>query len=294
MTHQSQRVRGRWAGFTAIELLVVIAIIAILIALLLPAVQQARETARRMQCKNNLFQLGLALHNYYQSHQVLPPGSINDTGPIKDDQKGYQFGWIAQVLPYLDESLAYRQLDFSLSAHDPRNMAVTKYTPPVLVCPSMATGGLCYAGVHHDKEAPIDVDNNGVLFLNSSVRYRDISDGRHSTLMIGESRGGSWHLGTPSSLRNAGGRQISLAELYPGRADYYTGGSSAVDEPPAEGDQAGPVDPLLKVGGFGSSHFDGSHYALCDGSVRFISTRIDNDVFRHLANRADGNLIHAF
>lgn len=293
MNSQNQQTDRRRRAFTAIELLVVIAIIAVLIALLLPAVQQARETARRMQCKNNLFQLSLALHNYYQSHQVFPPGSINDTGPIRDDQQGYQFGWIPQILPYLDERLAYQQLDFTQSAHAPRNVTVAKYTPPVLICPSMATAGLCYVGVHHDQEAPIDVDNNGVLFLNSSIRYRDISDGRHSTLMLGESRGASWQLGTGASLRNAGSVKISQAELYPGRADYYSG-EVAAPQDAAVDEGAGPTDPLLKVGGFGSSHVDGSNFALCDGSVRFISTRIDADVFRNLANRADGNLIHAF
>ena len=88
------------SGFTLIELLVVIAIIAVLIALLLPAVQAAREAARRAQCVNNLMQLGIAMQNYESSHEMLPPGVVNLTGPILDQPKGYHFGWLVQILPY--------------------------------------------------------------------------------------------------------------------------------------------------------------------------------------------------
>src|SRR5262245_65740468 len=87
-------------GFTLIELLVVIAIIAVLIALLLPAVQSAREAARRAQCCNNLMQMGIAIVNYESSHERLPPGVVNSTGPVLDVPKGYHFGWMTQILPY--------------------------------------------------------------------------------------------------------------------------------------------------------------------------------------------------
>ena len=94
--------RRRPTGFTLIELLVVIAIIAILIALLLPAVQQAREAARRVSCKNNLMQIGLALHSYELSHEVLPPGVVETESPIKQEAEGYHISWYAQLLPYIE------------------------------------------------------------------------------------------------------------------------------------------------------------------------------------------------
>src|SRR5258708_11399747 len=91
------------AGFTLIELLVVIAFLAVLIALLVPAVQAAREAARRAQCLNNVMQLGIALQSYESSHELLPPGVVNTTGPILDQPKGYHYGWLVQILPFFEQ-----------------------------------------------------------------------------------------------------------------------------------------------------------------------------------------------
>ncbi len=100
-------------GFTLIELMVVIGIVAILISLLLPAIQQAREAARRTQCRNNLMQLGIALRSYEDSHRVLPPGCVSPTGPVLTRSADtYRIGWLVQILPYLDEVPAYRQVNF--------------------------------------------------------------------------------------------------------------------------------------------------------------------------------------
>src|ERR1700693_4880192 len=101
-------------AFTLIELLVVIAIIAILVALLLPAVQQAREAARRTQCKNNLVQIGLALLNYEMAHECLPSGSVDPNRPIRNEAKGYHMSWMVQLLPYLDQSNTFQHFDFSV------------------------------------------------------------------------------------------------------------------------------------------------------------------------------------
>src|SRR6185312_9980559 len=183
----------RRSGFTMIELMVVVAIIAVLIALLLPAVQSAREAARRTQCSNNLFQLGIALQNYESTHLVLPPGVVNPTGPIVESMTGYQFSWIAQILPYLEQKNVFRHIDFNVGVYQTNNLTVRSVWLNVLMCPSeprgrnsFGGGGISslntalsgipdpaltsYAACHHDAETPIDANNNGVFFLNSRVR----------------------------------------------------------------------------------------------------------------------------
>src|ERR1700735_1506800 len=111
-------------GFTLIELLVVIAIIAVLISLLLPAVQASREAARRAQCVNNLMQIILAVKNYESSHEVLPPGTINPTGPIVNKPQGYHHNWISQILPYLEYRNVNRNIDFNVGVYDTANTTV--------------------------------------------------------------------------------------------------------------------------------------------------------------------------
>ena len=305
-------------GFTLIELLVVIAIIAVLIALLLPAVQQAREAARRSQCKNNMMQIGLALQNYEMSHERLPPGSINVTGPIKSEAAGYHMGWIVQILPYVDQRNVYKKIDFSVGVYDPRNTGApapaegaeqpdggaaagpvpmfdasiggpTMVKLAVLTCPSEGAtdGPTNYAGCHHDLESPIDVDNNGVLFLNSSIRFEDIPDGMSNTLFVGEKlRAGetlSWASGTRASLRNAG------TPINAEAAALRRGVAPIAGEQPAAGGE-GANAALLKVGGYSSPHVGGCHFAVGDGSVRFISENIEATTYKNLINRADGSL----
>ena len=115
----------RRRAFTLIELLIVIAIIAVLIALLLlPAIQAAREQARRTQCVNNLLQLGLALGNYASTHSVLPPGVVNATGPIANLPNGYHHGWTVQILPFLGQSNIYNHINIRESVYADSNMTV--------------------------------------------------------------------------------------------------------------------------------------------------------------------------
>src|SRR5438445_13645316 len=113
----------RRPAFTMIELLVVIAIIAILIAILLPAVQSTREAARRTQCANNLLQLGIALGNYASTHRVLPPGVVNDKGPIRTLPQGYHYSWVVPILTSLERGTVYRLFDFRYGVYAPYKTA---------------------------------------------------------------------------------------------------------------------------------------------------------------------------
>jgi prepilin-type N-terminal cleavage/methylation domain-containing protein len=286
------------SGFTLIELLVVIAIIAILIALLLPAVQQAREAAHRSSCKNNLMQVNLALQNYEMAHNVLPSGVVNPTGPVRNESKGYHISWVVQILPYLDERTAFNKYDFKQGAYAPENKVVADYRISTIKCPSNPVPGHSYAGVHNDIEAPIDTNNSGVLFLNSSVRYDEILDGSSKTFFVGEITEGNqrgWVSGTRSTLRNTGTMLDSRDwNYYPGKAQFDArnqvqeeGVTQAADGTPAAS------NPLY-VGGFSSYHTGGAHFGMGDGSVRFISQNINEVIYQALANRHDGQLIGEF
>ena len=161
-------------AFTLVELLVVIAIIGILVALLLPAVQAAREAARRVQCQNNLVQWILAVQNYEASFRAYPSGTLEKTGPIVHVARGYHHGWITQVLPYVEQRNAYRLIDRTVGVYHNNNADVRSMPLKIVKCPSSPTaltGYSSYAGVHHDVEAPLDVDNHGVFFLNSGVSW---------------------------------------------------------------------------------------------------------------------------
>ncbi|MBM83260.1 MAG: prepilin-type cleavage/methylation domain-containing protein [Planctomycetaceae bacterium] len=275
-------------GFTLIELLVVIAIIAILIALLLPAVQAAREAARRSTCKNNLMQIGLAVQNYEAAFEMLPPGVIDAGASINSKAEGYHMSWISQILPFLEENNVYSHIDFTASAYDPKNAPARGQVIRVLICTSdfmpivnNKVAMTSYASVHHDDEAPISGENHGVFYLNSSVRFRQITDGSSNTLFHGErvlDKGDlGWISGTRSSLRNGG---TKISEGIPG-SNYNAAqqGKSLADN---------------EVGGFSSRHTGGAHFVMGDGRVRFFSENVDVQTYRNLCNRADGALLEEF
>jgi prepilin-type N-terminal cleavage/methylation domain-containing protein/prepilin-type processing-associated H-X9-DG protein len=292
------------AGFTLIELLVVIAIIAVLIALLLPAVQAAREAARRAQCVNNLMQLAITLQSYESSHEMLPPGVVNQTtGPILDQPKGYHFGWLAQVLPHCEMRNIYNHFNFKIGLYETENFTTRTTLVRLFLCPSdpgsvrgpTGVAMTSYVGSQNDREAPIAANNNGVLFLNSAIRFEDITDGSSQTIFLGEKLndglGEGWASGTRASLRNAGSginrkTTTSTPAFALGEDDADTTGRAG-----AAGATA--FDTLSFVGGYDSRHPGGANFAFGDGSVRFLKTSIGFGTFRLLANRADGEIISA-
>jgi prepilin-type processing-associated H-X9-DG protein len=251
-----------------------------------------------------LLQLGLALGNYASAHQVLPPGVVNDQGPILNSPQGYHYSWTVQILPFIERGNIYRRFNFRNSVYGPSNETARITKQDIFLCPSSPFAGwMNYSGCHHDIEAPIDADNQGVLYLNSHVRYDDVTDGPASTILVGETRGGAftlgWASGTRATLRNTGSRINALDPLSP-YLNPLLGRRVLIPANPSNLAQAadaletlvesGVVAPDF-VGGFSSFHPGGANFLFCDGSARLIKQTIDPLVFRSLGNRADGGLI---
>ncbi len=289
---QPERTRG---GFTLVELLVVIAIIGVLVGLLLPAVQAAREAARRSSCLNNMMQIGLSIHHHDFSHEHLPSGVISDEGPVRNEPIGKHISWMVQILPFIEQQNTFEHFDQKAGAYAAVNGPVRASRIPTYMCPSFpgASSDIVisfddgqrsenvalsnYAGCHHSVEAPIDADNNGLLFLNSRLRYGDIRDGSSQTILIGEMIPNrntlGWCSGTRATLRNTGSIIENSQRFF-----------DATAQPELE-------NGSLRVGGFGSSHQGGGNFGFADGSTRFLSQSIDPALFAQLGDRADGELL---
>ncbi|NOY40456.1 MAG: DUF1559 domain-containing protein [Planctomycetes bacterium] len=280
-------------GFTLVELLVVIAIIGVLVALLLPAVQAARDAARRVQCSNKLKQLGLALQNYESAHKLFPPGSIG----------GGQHGLFSLILPYLEEGAIYGQIDLKgVTFDDPQRYTVistyicpsypfeSATLPGSLPFPWLEGAYTTYQGVggalNGTEQSSLasgagDLPDNGMFRWARPRRPSDITDGLSNTLAIGE----FVHRDCPSN-----GCEEPPGNVRPwilggtGEADSHPGSyASKVAEHP-------PNSNVLRADGVGFNHLPmGSYhngltqFVLADGSVRPINDDIQFDVYQALA-----------
>lgn len=268
-----QCVRSSRQGTTLIEVLMVCFLICMAIGMIVPGLLASIDAERRCGCLNNMRQVGLALQNYQQQFRVLPPGTINPTGPIRNMPDGLHTSWIIQILPFMEQSGIARSFNTELSVYDPVNQSIAHTPLTSLRCTADKNAGTFkglsvsnYAGCHHGSESPIDSDNNGVMYLNSRVSYDDISDGSSNTIFFGEKRIDApdlgWVSGTRATLRNTG---------------------TPINGKPPVGPEA--------IGGFSSYHAGGANIAFGDGSIRFVKQTIHYDLYKLLGNRADGELV---
>ena len=293
------RLRRR-AGFTLIELLVVIAIIAILIGLLVPAVQKVREAASRLQCQNNLKQIGVAMHSYYGRMKCFPPGytdnNLNKNSDASADV-GPGWGWASYLLNDLEQGNVYTKINFSQNVGvNPIGQTVL----PVFLCPSdvllptfsvyntsavVAQGNyIASNGVRETSFYP--GNNNGAFLRNSKFTVANISDGLSNTLFIGERNSGhsktTWAGAVPGGLVTAdqSPNPVGNAEL---ASALVLGHGSIVHI---------PNDPSVwDADIFYSKHVAGANFLFGDGSVRGLNSSINGNVYEALLGRDDGVVV---
>lgn len=313
-------------GFTLIELLVVIAIIAILIALLLPAVQQAREAARRSQCVNNLKQIGLALHNYHDTHGTLPPGwiGVDPATRIPNAENGHSgFAWGAMILPMLDQGPLYNRINFSRSCLDTtgnNNQALLATPLAAFRCPSDSgpqtwvigsedgSGDLAtlananYVGSFGSGVPGTDDGYGGLL---SWEDYIEANPNRQV-----QGTGMFWHNSNlrfrdvTDGLSNTvcvGEHKTNLRPdpAHPDEQWFSTWGAVIPEGEEAVARVLGLADhppnhPDTHLDDFSSSHTGGAHFMFGDGRVRFLTENVDLNLFKAISTRSGGEVVGEF
>ncbi len=311
-------------AFTLIELLVVIAIIAVLIALLLPAVQQAREAARRTQCRNNMKQIGLAVHNYHDAFTMFPPAEMSKTGTAL---AGGAYGNSCQsmLLPYIDQANVYNKMNFSTGKtwNTPStdvNFAAVTTRIPGFKCPtsrhadtlnygSFCSGNGSCMGISEYEPIlgsdrlthPSDSGKSigGIHLLDITTRIKDVTDGTSNTMSFGEysdmapgqkfspygAHADATHPWAQAYAQYGGGATYGAKTVSFGPNGRYYYGYSWTDA---------PILSVISNASLKSGHEGGVHILMGDGAVRFISENIDLTTLKNLADRADTNILGEF
>jgi prepilin-type N-terminal cleavage/methylation domain-containing protein/prepilin-type processing-associated H-X9-DG protein len=304
-------------AFTLIELLVVIAIIAILIGLLLPAVQKVREAANRMSCGNNLKQIGLGLHGYHDASRVFPPGyfaTLSYSDGATDTSPGW--GWAAFILPNLEQDNLYRQLNFSQPV---QNSLAIQTMVKVYVCPSdvppsaafpvpdafgkpivLAAPSSYAACCGGDESGTFDPTGLGIFYRNSRTRLTDVTDGTSNTILVGEKSWGNANGIWAGAINNGVCLRGKLNPCPGNGAASYPAATLVLAHSHLNNtttDTDGGLDD------FSSRHIGGSNFVFADGSVRFLrsvpsdnpdgSYTPDSLILQALGTRANGEIVPA-
>jgi prepilin-type N-terminal cleavage/methylation domain-containing protein/prepilin-type processing-associated H-X9-DG protein len=294
-------------AFTLIELLVVMSIIGVLVALLLPAVQAAREAARRAQCVNNFKQIGIALHNYESTHQSLPPGYVSSFDSTGTDL-GPGWGWASMILPQMEQRTTFFAINFSMNIETTANLTARLVIVGGFLCPSdqvepswpavdrdLLTGApirvIClvapsnYVGMNGTSEP--GPDGEGVLFRDSRIAFRDITDGLSQTIAVGER---SHLLGVATWSGSVTG-----ALLYDDDGDNI--GTTEIETGPGmilghAGEGAGPGSNRSEPNQFYSLHLGrGVNFLFADGHVTFLKASMNYQSYLALSTRSGGEVI---
>jgi prepilin-type N-terminal cleavage/methylation domain-containing protein/prepilin-type processing-associated H-X9-DG protein len=307
-SHPARPVRS---GFTLIEILVVIAIIGVLVALLVPAVQSAREAARRTQCLNNLKQIGIALHHYQTDRNVFPPGYVSQQDNQGNDL-GAGWAWASMILPQLDSQPLYNAINFRLPDTFPDNSTACLTRANWFLCASdfpkeyipvpdqtganvLATvSSANYIAMFGSGEiAAAPGKGNGMFYLNSSTRERDMQDGMTTTIAAGERSHNlsfvTWTARTingwlPKTSPGDGGTGTNTPPA--DQAWSMVLGSVGLTSPPRT-----PNSQNAYVSDWWSKHPGGVHFLFADGSVKMLKDSINPTVFQALSTRKGREIV---
>jgi prepilin-type N-terminal cleavage/methylation domain-containing protein len=295
-------------AFTLVELLVVIAIIGVLVALLLPAVQAAREAARRIHCMNNLKQLALATHNYHDTHGVFPAGGLNwPTPPGQLTPPRFRnVSLFVLILPQVEQGPLSAAWDFN----DPWQNILSGRAATVLsvlICPSdylpsrvavdrsgRQFGMTSYGGNAGIQSYPTaHATRDGIFYMNSNNRMADVTDGTSNTLLFGERyhRDVEYDANAGTFTTMGGWGYWCPSAGPPGMGDVTLGSMVPINYRHPSGVPVDEVHEGRRITAMGSGHPGGCQVALADGSTRFLSESIDHAIFRALSTRAGGEVI---